>query len=98
MPSTSIYGAIGPSHFAKSLSLVVNIAASVCIAALPFEVAPAVFLIHVVISLIVVGTTTLYFSFFLPLSVSVLKPIFEGALVSVAIDPFILTVALRFTV
>lgn len=98
MPSASIDRAISPPHLTKSLSFVVNITAAVGVAALPFEVAPAVFLIHIVISLIVVGATTLNFCFFLPFSVSMLKAVFKGALVSVAIDPFVLTVTFRFTV
>ena len=98
MPCTSVDRTVCPSHFTKSLSLIVNITASVGVATFPLKEAPAVFLIHIVITFVIVGSATFYLRLLLPFTIAMLEPILESSLISVSIHPFVLSVSFRLPI
>jgi hypothetical protein len=101
MPGATIDGAVSPAHLTEALSFIADIATSVGVARLPFEEAPAVFLISEIITFVLISFGVWWkrgVKSFPPLSISVFEAVFEGALISVPVHPLVLAIALWLSV
>jgi hypothetical protein len=75
LPLALINGTIGPEHFTIPITLIVKVAASVYVTALPSEYAIAVFAILCVLTIILVARC--HILLFLPFAFAMLKALLE---------------------
>ena len=100
VPGPHVCASVGPAHHAVALSLILDITPHVDVTRLPLKSAVAVlFIIHILAFIRIAPHSAIFISLsLLPLAMTILHSPFELASVATAIDPLVLTEALRLSV